>query len=94
MDGVRNGDVFALGMNLECGVRANGHRDRAKTLDGGTLIDDMSATQCQVENNAWGYRSEMRRGQRWTRRENAVGWEDNWIMPYARLVLDMNWKRG
>ena len=64
MDGVRNGDVFALGVNLECGVGANGRRDRAKTLDGGTLIDDRSATQCRVENNAWGYRSEMRRGQR------------------------------
>ena len=75
---------LALGVSLECGVGANGRCNRAKILDGETLIGDMSATQCQVENDAWGYRSEMRRGQRWTQQENAVGWEGNWMMPYAK----------
>ena len=85
MDGFTNGDVFALGVNLECGAGTNGCWDRTKVLDGGTLGPDSIATQCPVENNAWGHQAEIKRGQKWTQHKNAVGCEDKVMMLYAKV---------
>ena len=89
MDRPRSVDVWTLGVNLYCGVRTNGCQDRTKILDGGKLVCDISVTQCQVENDAWGHWLEMRRGQKWTQHKNAMGWEGNLRMPYAKAGYEL-----
>ena len=58
-------------------------------VDGRTLVRDSSAKQSPVENDARGHQSEMKRGQKWTQRENAVGWEEERMMLYAKVGLEL-----
>jgi hypothetical protein len=62
---------------------------QTKVLDGGTLGRDSSATQCPVENNAWGHQAKIKRGQKWTQHKNAVGWEDKVMMLYAKVGQEL-----
>ena len=59
-------------------------------VDGRTLVhDNSSAKQSPVENDGRGHQLEMKRGQKWTQRENAVGWEEERMMLYAKGGLEL-----